>query len=233
MWGVAVGASDTVWWHGRGGIGRDQPRGGDAYAPTCTIQQLVRRLVVNATTRLRQRRPGMESLGARDGVGEGRVVAQGRWLQRALLTKPMQVRPYQAPLHSPQAARAGLPSVEGNPSLRVDVRRGWQVIWAEEEAQGEAAAVKQRVLTLFDLVCIGVGGTVGSGVFVLTGEIATQQAGAAVSLCWLLAACTCTLSGLSYMEMCGRVPSGGVLPTLAPSRFAAPSTPRPRPPSTP
>ena len=90
---------------------------------------------------------------------------------------------------------------------------GWggdtQVIWAEE-AEREVAAVKQRVLSLFDLVCIGVGGTVGSGVFVLTAEIATQQAGAAVSLCWLLAALTCTLSGLSYMEMCGRVPSGGM-----------------------
>jgi amino acid permease len=102
-----------------------------------------------------------------------------------------------------------------------------QVIWAEE-AERDVAAVKQRVLSLFDLVCIGVGGTVGSGVFVLTAEIATQQAGAAVSLCWLLAALTCTLSGLSYMEMCGRVPSGGT-PTCVPPRklealCASPST---------
>ena len=35
----------------------------------------------------------------------------------------------------------------------------------------------ERNLSLFDLICIGVGGTVGSGVFVLTGLIANGMYG--------------------------------------------------------
>ena len=36
---------------------------------------------------------------------------------------------------------------------------------------------KARHLTLFDLVCIGIGSTVGSGIFVLSGLIAKDMAG--------------------------------------------------------
>lgn len=41
----------------------------------------------------------------------------------------------------------------------------------------EAAEELPRQLGLFDLVCIGVGGTVGSGVFSTTGEIISGTAG--------------------------------------------------------
>jgi amino acid transporter len=44
-----------------------------------------------------------------------------------------------------------------------------------------------RHLGLFDLVCIGVGATVGSGVFVLIGLIAHTCAGPAVFLSWGIA----------------------------------------------
>jgi len=74
-----------------------------------------------------------------------------------------------------------------------------------------AAAVNQlhRHLTVWDLIGIGVGGTVGSGIFVLTGEIAAKYAGKA---CWLslatagLAAC---LSGTCYAELSARIPAAG------------------------
>ena len=38
--------------------------------------------------------------------------------------------------------------------------------------------ILERTLTLTDLLAIGIGGTVGSGVFVLTGLIAHEYAGA-------------------------------------------------------
>ena len=41
-----------------------------------------------------------------------------------------------------------------------------------------------RHLSLFDLVCVGVGATVGSGVFVLIGLIAHTSAGPAVFISW-------------------------------------------------
>ena len=62
--------------------------------------------------------------------------------------------------------------------------------------------------SLFDLLCIGIGGTVGSGVFVLTGEV-LPIAGPSAALSWLLAGLICLLSALSYMEMSALVPSAG------------------------
>jgi len=66
-----------------------------------------------------------------------------------------------------------------------------------------------RHLSLFDLVCVGVGATVGSGVFVLVGLIAKTQAGPAVSLSWLIAGVAACASGLCYAELGGRFPSVG------------------------
>lgn len=64
----------------------------------------------------------------------------------------------------------------------------------------------QRHLSLFDLVAVGIGATVGSGVFVLTGFIAHTLSGPAVSCSWLLAGLAACLSGLCYAELGGRYP---------------------------
>lgn len=67
----------------------------------------------------------------------------------------------------------------------------------------------QRHLSLFDLVAVGIGATVGSGVFVLTGFIAHTLSGPAVSCSWVLAGLAACLSGLCYAELGGRYPSVG------------------------
>jgi amino acid permease len=59
---------------------------------------------------------------------------------------------------------------------------------AEAEAEAEAEETRNDdglKLSLFDLLCIGIGGTVGSGVFVLTGEV-LPLAGPESYLCWIL-----------------------------------------------
>lgn len=66
-----------------------------------------------------------------------------------------------------------------------------------------------RHLTLFDLVCVGVGATIGSGVFVLVGLIAHTQAGPAVSISWLIAGVAACASGICYAELGSRFPSDG------------------------
>ena len=66
-----------------------------------------------------------------------------------------------------------------------------------------------RHLSLFDLVCVGVGATVGSGVFVLVGLISHTQAGPAVSVSWMIAGVAACASGLCYAELGGRFPSVG------------------------
>ena len=67
----------------------------------------------------------------------------------------------------------------------------------------------QRHLSLFDLVNIGVGGTIGSGIFVLCGFIANKYAGPATCISWLISGVAASLSGVCYAELACRMPAAG------------------------
>ena len=67
----------------------------------------------------------------------------------------------------------------------------------------------QRHLGLFDLVSIGVGGTVGSGIFVLAGFIAHHYAGPATFISFIISGVAASCSGLCYAEFAGRLPASG------------------------
>ncbi|KAG7340627.1 amino acid permease [Nitzschia inconspicua] len=63
--------------------------------------------------------------------------------------------------------------------------------------------------SLLDLISMGVGGTVGSGIFVLTGFIAHHFAGPATFVSFLLSGIAALCSGLCYAEWSWRVPVEG------------------------
>jgi cationic amino acid transporter 3 len=66
-----------------------------------------------------------------------------------------------------------------------------------------------RKLNLFDLTTIGIGATLGLGVYILAGSVAYEQAGPAVTISFLVAAIASTFSGLCYSEFAARVPKAG------------------------
>lgn len=67
----------------------------------------------------------------------------------------------------------------------------------------------RRVLGLWQLTAIGVGGIIGVGVFVLAGQQAATNAGPAVALSFLIAGIASAAAALCYAEFAGMIPVTG------------------------
>lgn len=72
-----------------------------------------------------------------------------------------------------------------------------------------------KTLGAFDLVLLGLGAIIGTGVFVVTGIVAATYSGPAVMLSYAIAGVTCIFVALAYTELATMLPTSGSVYTYA------------------
>ena len=77
----------------------------------------------------------------------------------------------------------------------------------QSEAQTDTSL--KRVLGPWNLVFLGIGAIIGTGIFVLTGTVAAQNAGPAVVMSFVLAGTASIFAALCYSEFASTVPMAG------------------------
>ena len=84
-----------------------------------------------------------------------------------------------------------------------------------DEQAAEGGTTLPRVLGRANLVMLGVGAVVGTGIFVLTGQAAAAHAGPAIVVSMVLAGLVSALAALCYSEFAASVPIAGSAYTYA------------------
>jgi len=79
----------------------------------------------------------------------------------------------------------------------------------ESVLEGASKNSLKKTLGAFDLILLGIGCTIGTGIFVLTGIAAAEYAGPAISISYALAGLACMFAGLAYTELAAMVPVAG------------------------
>lgn len=77
------------------------------------------------------------------------------------------------------------------------------------EATAKSTHALKRVLKPFDLVMLGIGGIIGTGIFVLSGVAASSYAGNALPLSFIIAGMVCLFTAFCYAEFSTMIPVAG------------------------
>src|SRR6476469_2091086 len=73
----------------------------------------------------------------------------------------------------------------------------------------------RRALGPLNLTTLGIGSIIGTGIFVLTGTAASQNAGPALVISMVIAGIACAFAGLCYAELASMIPVAGSAYTYA------------------
>lgn len=96
------------------------------------------------------------------------------------------------------------------PTRRIGLRKSLAQIEAETHSHG-----LRRSLGALNLTMLGIGSTIGAGIYVMTGTAAADYAGPAILLSFLVAGLACVFTALSYGELASTMPVSGSAYTYA------------------
>lgn len=86
-----------------------------------------------------------------------------------------------------------------------------------QQASGKKSL--QKALGAFDLTMLGVGAVIGTGIFVLTGVVAANNAGPAIILSFVFSGLACAFAALCYAEFASMIPASGSAYTYSYTTF--------------
>ena len=87
------------------------------------------------------------------------------------------------------------------------IKKPLSLLQAEAETSGQHTL--KRVLGPIGLIAFGVGVIIGAGLFSITGTVAAEYSGPAISLSFAIAAIGCAFAGLCYAEFASMIPVSG------------------------
>ena len=73
----------------------------------------------------------------------------------------------------------------------------------------------KRSMTTLQLVALGIGAIIGTGIFVITGQAAAEYAGPALTISFAISALGCAMAALCYAEFASMMPSAGSVYTYS------------------
>src|SRR5262249_5332502 len=111
------------------------------------------------------------------------------------------------------AFRTSSPSIGDGSGMSIFATKSIEALTREQT--GEGPATLKRVLGPGQLIMLGVGAIIGTGIFVLTGQTAAANAGPAIVISMVLAGLTSALAALCYSEFAATVPVAGSAYTYA------------------
>jgi APA family basic amino acid/polyamine antiporter len=91
--------------------------------------------------------------------------------------------------------------------MSVFARKNIDELRADAFSEGEHTL--KRELGPLNLISLGIGAIIGTGIFVLTGTAAAQHAGPGIVLAFVLAGLGCVFAGLCYAEFAAMIPIAG------------------------
>lgn len=86
-------------------------------------------------------------------------------------------------------------------------RKPLSVLLSEAGEEGSGTLVRR--LGAASLIALGIGAIIGAGLFSLTGVVAAEHAGPAVTLSFIISALGCAFAGLCYAEFASMIPIAG------------------------